>query len=202
MHSYCCHSNNQKSVHYEILKKVSTRERLQILLSIMTQQYLFCLSLYSPHCLFSIHLSVSTPTSLSVSSSPSLSLHSPVSLSLHHLSVSLPTSPYLCVSVVFDCSAVILLLFLLMASSSAIHLQHRLTRTCTSYAGTYAHTHVLTHLRSHANSAFTVSLFQFLIAHSRSFQTVELALDLVFVISAKYIRNICQHNFSHYTLLI
>ena len=82
MHSYCCHSNNQKSVHYEILKKVSTRERLQILLSIMTQQYLFCLSLYPPHCLFSIHLSLSLHPPLCLSRLPPVCLSIPLSLCL------------------------------------------------------------------------------------------------------------------------
>ena len=145
MHSYCCHSNNQKSVHYEILKKVSTRERLQILLSIMTQQYLFCLSLYSPHCLFSIHLSLSLHPPLCLSHLPPVCLSIPLSLCL--FTICLYLYPPLPISVVFDCSAFILLLFLLMASSSAsiyntdwrAHARRTQARTHTRmYSRTYA----------------------------------------------------------------
>ena len=141
--------------------------------------------------------------SLSLRPALCLSRLTPVRLSVHlSLSLSLSTiCPYLypplsisvSLQLLIDLQPIQLLCLpnFYCALSPAIHLQTPMDARVHSYARQLS-----------LNSAFSVSLFQFLIAHSHSFQKVELALDLVFVISAKYIGNICQHNFSHYTLLI
>ena len=159
MHSYCCHSNNQISVHYEILKKVSTRERLQILLSIMTQQYLFCLSLYSPHCLFSIHLSLSLHPPLCLSRLPPVCLSIPLSLCLFTICLYLYPPLPISVSPLF---LIVLQSFCCYSCWWLLHLQSIYNTDWRAHARrTQARTHTRMYSRTYARMPTQPSLCPF-----------------------------------------